>query len=130
MESLIKLFKAEPFEKEYTIGEVKFSLRILTRNEYDDVMSRANIGADNILSKEAQIKSQILGYSLSSINGVKMEDIPEIKEILSKNKGMPVNIAVEYTIGKMNYLFVDKLFDFYNQLVEDNEASNNALKKD
>ena len=52
MESLIALFKAEPFKKTYDIGGVKVTLRMLTREQYDDVMSRANISTEDLISKE------------------------------------------------------------------------------
>ena len=70
MDSLVSLFKAEPFKKEYEINGVKVTLRMLSRKEYDDVMSRANISADDIVSKEALIRRPVLGYSLQEINGV------------------------------------------------------------
>lgn len=130
MESLIALFKAEPFKKTYDIGGVKVTLRMLTREQYDDVMSRANISTEDLISKEALIRRPILGYSLQDINGVKLSDIKEVKDIIDETKGaLPVNLAVERALGKFDASFIDTLFGFYNTLVEDDTKNKEELKK-
>ena len=130
MDSLISLFKAEPFRKEYEINGVRITLRMLSRKEYDDVMSRANISADDIVSKEALIRRPVLGYALQEINGVNIKDLKEVKDVLSKNPNIPVNLAVEQVLGDFDAFFIDTMYGLYNTLVEDDEKNKIALKKD
>lgn len=130
MDSLISLFKAEPFRKEYEINGVRITLRMLSRKEYDDVMSRANISADDIVSKEALIRRPVLGYALQEINGVNIKDLKEVKDVLSKNPNIPVNLAVEQVLGDFDAFFIDTMYGLYNTLVEDDEKNKTALKKD
>lgn len=130
MDSLISLFKAEPFRKEYEINGVRITLRMLSRKEYDDVMSRANISADDIVSKEALIRRPVLGYALQEINGVNIKDLKEVKDVLSKNPNIPVNLAVEQVLGDFDAFFIDTMYGLYNTLVEDDEKNKTELKKD
>ena len=130
MDSLVSLFKAEPFKKEYEINGVKVTLRMLSRKEYDDVMSRANISADDIVSKEALIRRPVLGYSLQAINGVSVKDLKEVKSVLEKNQNIPINIVVEQVLGDFDAFFIDSLYGLYNTLVEDDEKNRAELKKD
>ena len=130
MDSLLSLFKAEPFKKEYEINGVKVTLRMLSRKEYDDVMSRANISADDIVSKEALIRRPVLGYSLQAINGVSVKDLKEVKSVLEKNQNIPINIVVEQVLGDFDAFFIDSLYGLYNTLVEDDEKNRAELKKD
>ncbi len=130
MDSLVSLFKAEPFKKEYEINGVKVTLRMLSRKEYDDVMSRANISADDIVSKEALIRRPVLGYSLQEINGVSVKDLKEVKSVLEKNQNIPINIVVEQVLGDFDAFFIDSLYGLYNTLVEDDEKNRAELKKD
>ena len=130
MDSLVSLFKAEPFKKEYEINGVKVTLRMLSRKEYDDVMGRANISADDIVSKEALIRRPVLGYSLQEINGVSVKDLKEVKSVLEKNQNIPINIVVEQVLGDFDAFFIDSLYGLYNTLVEDDEKNRAELKKD
>ena len=130
MDSLVSLFKAEPFKKEYEINGVKVTLRMLSRKEYDDVMSRANISADDIVSKEALIRRPVLGYSLQAINGVSVKDLKDVKSVLEKNQNIPINIVVEQVLGDFDAFFIDSLYGLYNTLVEDDEKNRAELKKD
>lgn len=131
MESLINLFKAEPFKKTFDFGGVKITLKMLSRREYDDVMGRANISTDDIVSKEVLIRRPILGYALDSINGVNVKDLQEIKSAIEKSNGaIPVNIAVEQVLGSFDAFFVDSLYGLYNKLVEEDEKNREELKKD
>lgn len=130
MDSLVSLFKAEPFKKEYEINGVKVTLRMLSRKEYDDVMSRANISADDIVSKEALIRRPVLGYSLQEINGVSVKDLKDVKSVLEKNQNIPINIVVEQVLGDFDAFFIDSLYGLYNTLVEDDEKNRAELKKD
>lgn len=130
MDSLVSLFKAEPFKKEYEINGVKVTLRMLSRKEYDDVMSRAKISADDIVSKEALIRRPVLGYSLQEINGVSVKDLKEVKSVLEKNQNIPINIVVEQVLGDFDAFFIDSLYGLYNTLVEDDEKNRAELKKD
>jgi hypothetical protein len=130
MDSLLSLFKAEPFKKEYEINGVKVTLRMLSRKEYDDVMSRANISADDIVSKEALIRRPVLGYALQEINGVNVKDLKEVKSVLEKNQNIPINIVVEQVLGDFDAFFIDALYGLYNTLVEDDEKNRAELKKD
>lgn len=130
MDSLLKLFKAEPFTKEYEINGVKVTLRMLSRKEYDDIMSRASISADDLVSKEALIRRPILGYALQEINGSNVKDIQEVKDVLAKNPNMPLNLAVEQVLGDFDAFLIDGLYALYNTLIEDDEKNKEALKKD
>lgn len=130
MESLISLFKAEPFKKEYDLNGAKITLQMLSRKEYDDVMSRANISADDIVSKEALLRRPVLGYALKSVNGVNVKDIKEVKDALEKNPNISVNLAVEKVLGDFDAFFVDGMYALYNQLVEDDAKNREELKKD
>lgn len=130
MDSLLSLFKAEPFKKEYEINGVKVTLRMLSRKEYDDVMSRAKISADDILSKELLIRRPILGYSLQEINGVNVRDIKEVKAVLEKTPSLPLNLAVEQVLGTFDAFLIDGLYDLYNTLMDDDEKNREELKKD
>ena len=130
MDSLLSLFKAEPFKKEYEINGVKVTLRMLSRKEYDDVMSRAKISADDILSKELLIRRPILGYSLQEINGVNVRDIKEVKAVLEKAPSLPLNLAVEQVLGTFDAFLIDGLYDLYNTLMDDDEKNRAELKKD
>ena len=131
MDSLISLFKAEPFKKEYEINpKVKITLRMLSRKEYDDVMSRANISAEDIVSKEALLRRPVLGYALQEINGINIKDIPEVKSFLDKNPDLPVNLAVEQVLGDFDAFVIDAMYGFYNKLAEDDEKNRAELKKD
>lgn len=131
MESLISLFKAEPFKKEYDLNGVKVVLKMLSRKEYDDVMSRANISSADIVSKEAILRRMVLGYSVVSINGVNIQDIKEVKELVEKSNGlMPTNIAFERVLGDFDAFLVDSFYALYNQLVDDDEKNKEELKKD
>lgn len=130
MDSLLSLFKAEPFKKEYEINGVKVTLRMLSRKEYDDVMSRAKISADDILSKELLIRRPILGYSLQEINGVNVRDIKEVKDVLEKTPSLPLNLAVEQVLGTFDAFLIDGLYDLYNTLMDDDEKNREELKKD
>lgn len=130
MDSLLSLFKAEPFKKEYEINGVKVTLRMLSRKEYDDVMSRANISADDIVSKEALIRRPVLGYALQEINGVNVKDLKEVKSVLEKNQNLPINIVVEQVLGDFDAFLIDSLYGLYNTLVEDDEKNRAELKKD
>lgn len=131
MESIISLFKAEPFKKEFTIGGVRFELRMLTRNEYDDVMSRTKMASDDVLSREAILKRPVLGYSLQSINGVNIKDVKEIKEKIDKSNGfLPINLAVEDVLGGFDAFFIDTLYNFHLKLIEEDEKNKESLKKD
>lgn len=130
MESLISLFKAEPFKKEYDLNGVKVTLQMLNRKEYDDVMSRANISAEDIVSKEALIRRPVLGYSLKAVNGVNVKDIIEVKKLLDKSPNLPLNIAVEQVLGEFDAFYVDGLYSLYNQLIEDDAKNREELKKD
>ena len=130
MDSLVSLFKAEPFKKEYEINGVKVTLRMLSRKEYDDVMSRAKISADDILSKELLIRRPILGYSLQEINGVNVRDIKEVKDVLEKTPSLPLNLAVEQVLGTFDAFLIDGLYDLYNTLMDDDEKNREELKKD
>lgn len=130
MESLISLFKAEPFKKEYDLNGVKVTLQMLSRKEYDDVMSRANISAEDIVSKEALIRRPILGYSLKAVNGVNVKDITEVKTLLEKSPNIPLNLAVEQVLGEFDAFYVDGLYALYNQLVDDDAKNREELKKD
>ena len=130
MESLISLFKAEPFQKEYDLNGVKVTLQMLNRKEYDDVMSRANISAEDIVSKEALIRRPVLGYSLKAVNGVNVKDIIEVKKLLDKSPNLPLNIAVEQVLGEFDAFYVDGLYSLYNQLIEDDAKNREELKKD
>lgn len=130
MDSLLSLFKAEPFKKEYEINGVKVTLRMLSRKEYDDVMSRANISADDIVSKEALIRRPVLGYALQEINGVNVKDLKEVKSVLEKNQNIPINVVVEQVLGDFDAFFIDSLYGLYNTLIEDDEKNRAELKKD
>ena len=130
MDSLLSLFKAEPFKKEYEINGVKVTLRMLSRKEYDDVMSRDKISADDILSKELLIRRPILGYSLQEINGVNVRDIKEVKAVLEKTPSLPLNLAVEQVLGTFDAFLIDGLYDLYNTLMDDDEKNREELKKD
>ena len=130
MESLISLFKAEPFQKEYDLNGVKVTLQMLNRKEYDDVMSRANISAEDIVSKEALIRRPVLGYSLKAVNGVNVKDIIEVKKLLDKSPNLPLNLAVEQVLGEFDAFYVDGLYSLYNQLIEDDAKNREELKKD
>lgn len=130
MDSLVKLFKAEPFKKEYELNGVKVTLRMLNRKEYDDIMSRASISADDLVSKEALIRRPILGYSLQEINGVNIKDIDEVKNILAKNPTLPLNLAVEQVLGDFDAFLIDGLYALYNTLLDDDEKNREELKKD
>jgi hypothetical protein len=130
MDSLLSLFKAEPFKKEYEINGVKVTLRMLSRKEYDDIMSRASISADDLVSKEALLRRPILGYSLQDINGVSVKDIPEVKAVLDKNPNLPLNLAVEQVLGDFDAFLIDGLYALYNTLIEDDEKNREELKKD
>ena len=130
MESLISLFKAEPFKKEYDLNGAKITLQMLSRKEYDDVMSRANISADDIVSKEALLRRPVFGYALKSVNGVNVKDIKEVKDAIEKTPNIPVNLAVEKVLGDFDAFFVDGMYALYNQLVEDDAKNREELKKD
>lgn len=130
MDSLLSLFKAEPFKKEYEINGVKVTLRMLSRKEYDDVMSRANISAEDIVSKEALIRRPVLGYALQEINGVNVKDLKEVKSVLEKNQNIPINVVVEQVLGDFDAFFIDSLYGLYNTLIEDDEKNRAELKKD
>lgn len=130
MDSLVKLFKAEPFKKEYEINGVKVTLRMLSRKEYDDIMSRASISADDLVSKEALIRRPILGYALQAINGVNIQDIQEVKDVLTKTPNLPLNLAVEQVLGDFDAFLIDGLYNLYNTLLEDDEKNREELKKD
>lgn len=130
MDSLVKLFKAEPFKKEYEINGVKVTLRMLSRKEYDDIMSRASISADDLVSKEALIRRPILGYALQAINGVNIQDIQEVKDVLAKTPNLPLNLAVEQVLGDFDAFLIDGLYNLYNTLLEDDEKNREELKKD
>ena len=131
MESLIDLFKAEPFSKTYTIQGVSVKLKMLNREQYDDVMSKANMGTDDIISKEALIRRPILGYAIQSINDVNIKDIKEVKNIIDESKGViPLNLAIETALGEFDANFVDVLYSYYNTLLEDNAKHRESLKKD
>ena len=130
MESLISLFKAEPFKKEYDLNGAKITLQMLSRKEYDDVMSRANISADDIVSKEALLRRPVLGYALKAVNGVNVKDIKEVKDAIEKTPNIPVNLAVEKVLGDFDAFFVDGMYALYNQLVEDDAKNREELKKD
>ena len=71
-----------------------------------------------------------MGYSLQDINGVKLSDIKEVKDIIDETKGaLPVNLAVERALGKFDASFIDTLFGFYNTLVEDDTKNKEEIKK-
>lgn len=131
MQSLIDLLKAKPYQHTYEIKGVKFTLRMLTRKEYDDVMSRASISTEDIVSKEALLRRPVLGYALQEINGANVKDIVEVKKLIDESNGlMPVNIAVERVLGDLDAFYVDALYALYDKLVEDNDKSREELKKD
>lgn len=131
MDSLLGLLKAEPYTNTYEIEGVKFTLRMLTRKEYDDVMSRASISADDIVSKEALLRRPVLGYSLQKINDVNVKDLKEVKEAIDATKGvLPLNLAVEQVLGDLDAFYVDALYALYNRLVDDDTKRREELKKD
>lgn len=133
MDSLLALFKAEPFSKEFEINGVKLHLRVLTSKEYDEIMSRAKISLNDLVSKRAMIKRPILGYSIVSLNGVRVEDFKEIKESLKihkdKKEDLPINLIVEEFLGELDTLTIDAFYSLYEELEEEKSKSLEEIKK-
>lgn len=135
MENVLSFFKSEPFTKEYTFNNFKVKLRTLTRAQFDDVMLRASISVDNIISKDAIVKRMILGYALVSINGVSVLEIPEIKEGIEDYKKrfntqlVPTNLVIEDVLGKADAAYTDSLYDLYNLLKAENQERLEEIKK-
>lgn len=135
MEKIVSFFKSEPYSKEFTLGDFKVKLKTLSRIEFDDVMARAGISLDNIVSKEAIVKRPILGYAIISINGSPVSEVPEIKLAIEDYKkrynqpSAPLNLMVEDALGNMDAGLVDILYDFYKTLQEENQKRLDEIKK-
>ena len=135
MDKVLSFFKSEPFSKEYTFNNFKVKLRTLTRAEFDDVMLRASISVDNIISKDAIVKRMVLGYSLVSVNGVSVLEIPEIKEGVEDYKkrfntqAVPTNLVIEDVLGKADAAYTDSLYDLYSLLKAENQERLEEIKK-
>lgn len=135
MENVLSFFKSEPFFKEYTFNNFKVKIRTLNREEFDDVMLRASISVDNLISKDAIIKRMILGYSLVAVNGVSVSEMPEIKDSIDSYKkrfnvqSAPLNLIVEEVLGKADTGYIDSLYDLYNTIRQENQERLESVKK-
>lgn len=135
MEKIVSFFKSEPYSKEFTFGEFKVKLRTLSRAEFDDVMARADISVDNLISKDAIIKRSVLGYALISVNGSPITELPEIKLAITdymkkyNQPSAPTHLLVEDALGNMDAGLVDVLYDFYKNLQEENQKRLDEIKK-
>lgn len=133
MESILSLFKAEPYSKEFEINGVKAKLRVLTSKEFDEIMARANISLSDLVSKRAMIRRPILSYSLVSLNGAKVEDFKDYKEIeqsyKDKKEEYTRNMILEELLGKFDSLLVDSLYSLYETLEQEKAKELEEVKK-
>lgn len=127
MNELVRLFKAEPYSQVFDCDGIKVKLSILTREQFDNIALR--FSAKNLEVQEVLLFRPILSYAIQEINGVKIKDFDEIKNLMASNPALSVNDALYQLLGQFDVDYINKLFSLYSKLTEEDQKRKEEVKK-
>ena len=132
MENLIDLFQAKTLTREFKTNTFTFKLRTLTADELTYVLRRADILATSEDTRVYIAKKITIAYALESVNGVDVLALPEINNLKASSEELKSASKVDLmmrVLGTFDADTITDLYNCYNKMIEENEASRQSLKK-